>query len=593
MKNIVTVILSVVMFASCENDFLDRVPKTEISAENFFNTEEDLMIYTYGLYNFPGHGAVYTGDVTTDNQATTGTTEIKTMMTGNPSASTITGGWNWDELRDINFFLQNFSHADLPQDVLDHYEGIARFFRANFYMEKVKRYSEVPWYDLVIDTDNQEALQAARDPRDMVVSRIFEDYSFASQYVKTGQAKGSVDKWVVMAYKARQALYEGTFRKYHPELELGPTAEQYLQIARDAAKEIMEQGGFSIFSTGNHSQDYLDLFQSTELGGNDEIIFSIFSEDEIRNSGLWPYMFGNYESSPTRDLLYAYLNSDGSYYTGISGFETNQFVEEFKNRDPRLAQTYAYPGWELFNTSTYSQGGGTYVQQLQKNFSGYHQRKGFINDPDPSITNSVDLPLIRYAEILLIYAEAQAELGELTQHDLDNSINLIRDRVGMPHLTMGMPVDPWQQANHPNVTSPELLEIRRERRVELALEGFRMDDLMRWGSGKSIEKSPVGLYFPGLGKYDLTGDGVEDIILISNSESIPDNKERNANGVPLIYYRVGPPGSDASFYLTAGSHGYVVAIDNRGVFEEPKYYYRPVPENQVAINPNLTQVFGW
>ena len=304
-------------------------------------------------------------------------------------------------------------------------------------------------------------------------------------------------------------------------------------------------------------------------------------------------MFGNYESSPTRDLLQAYLNSDGSYYSDVPGFETKQFVEEFQNRDPRLSQTYAYPGWELLNTSTYSQGGGIYIQQLQKNFSGYHQLKGFINDPDPVVTNEIDLPTVRYAEILLIYAEAKAELGELTQQDLDMTVNVLRDRVAMPHLTMGPTVDPWQQAIHPSVTSPEILEIRRERRIELALEGFRMDDLMRWGNGTAIEKSPLGLYFPGLGKYDLNGDGVEDILLIANSESIPDDKELNDNGVPFIYYRVGPPGSDASFYLTDGFSGYVVATENRGLFEEPKYYYRPVPETQVTLNPNLTQIFGW
>jgi hypothetical protein len=593
MKKIISIIILTTVFVACEDDFLDRFPKTEISEENFFNTEEDLMIYTYGLYNFPGHGSIYTGDITTDNQATTGVTELKTMMTGSPTASTITGGWNWGDLRDINFFLENYTKADLPQDILDHYVGIARFFRANFYLDKVKRYSDVPWYDFVLNTNDQDALQAPRDPRDLVISRIFEDYSFASEHVKTGQAEGAVDKWTALAYQARHALYEGTFRKYHPELALESSANQFLEMARDLAMQIMVEGGFSIYSTDDPNNDYGTLFNNTDLGGNPEIIFSVFFEDEILNSGLWPYMFGNYESSPTRDLMQSYLNSDGSYYSSVPGFETQQFVEEFQNRDPRLSQTYAYPGWVLSNTSTYSQGGGVYVQQLQKNFSGYHQLKGFINDPDPVVTNGVDLPTLRYAEILLIYAEAKAELGELTQQDLDMTINVIRDRVGMPHLTMGTLVDPWQQAIHPNVSSAELLEIRRERRVELALEGFRSDDLMRWGNGKAIEKRPLGLYFPGLGKYDLNGDAVEDIFLIPNSESIPEGKELNGNGVPLIYYRVGPPGSDASFYLTEGNRGYVVATDNRGLFEEPKYYYRPVPETQVTLNPNLTQIFGW
>ena len=140
-----------------------------------------------------------------------------------------------------------------------------------------------------------------------------------------------------------------------------------------------------------------------------------------------------------------------------------------------------------------------------------------------------------------------------------------------------------------------LLEIRRERRVELALEGFRFDDLMRWHAAKLIEDEPEGLYFPGLGKYDLTGDGVDDIILIANSASIPeeDDKEENSLGKKLIYYLVGPQGSDASFYLTNGNSGTSVTDPDRGIFQEPKFYYRPVPQPEVTLNPSLTQIFEW
>jgi hypothetical protein len=127
------------------------------------------------------------------------------------------------------------------------------------------------------------------------------------------------------------------------------------------------------------------------------------------------------------------------------------------------------------------------------------------------------------------------------------------------------------------------------------LEGFRFNDLMRWHAGKLIEQEPEGMYFPGLGKFDLTGDGVEDIILISNSESIPgnDDKESNSLGEKLIYYRVGPQGSDASFYLTNGTSGTSVTDPERGQFAEPKFYYRPVPQSEITLNPALTQIFDW
>ncbi|MDW7695735.1 RagB/SusD family nutrient uptake outer membrane protein [Flammeovirgaceae bacterium SG7u.111] len=592
MKKIIFSMLIITVFTACDDSFLDRYPETSISKENFFNTEEDLMMYTNSFYNFSGTG-IYTSDASTDNQVTTGVTEIKNMMTGNPTAETINGGWDWETLRNINFFLENFKNADLPEETLNHYEGLARMFRANFYMGMVKRYSDVPWYDYVISTDNEEALFADRDPRDFVVEKIFEDYAFAVEHIQTGQPDGAVDKWVALAFQARHALYEGTYRKYHNELKLENTANSFLQIARDASEKIMEEGGFSLYNTGNPTEDYGSLFNNENLRNNPEILLMNISENDLKNSGWWAFMFGNYESSPSRDLMMAYLNADGSYYSSVSDFETNQFVGEFANRDARLSQTYAFPGWELINTSTYSQGGGIYIQQLQKNFSGYHQLKGFVNNTDQSVMNNLDIPLIRYAEVLLTYAEAKAELGELSQADLDMTVNKVRERAGMPALSIGVAIDPWQQAKYPNVSSAILLEIRRERRVELALEGHRMGDLMRWGAGDVLEEEPVGLYFPSLGKFDLTGDGVGDVFLIPNTESIPEEKELNENDVPYIYYRVGPQGSDASFYLTEGDKGYVVATPERGVFEAPKYYYRPVPQNQVTLNPNLTQIFGW
>lgn len=593
MKKIILLLFMAASFmVACDDDFLEKYPETSISKENFFKTEQDLMIYTYGLYDFEGVGK-YVSDIGTDNQATTGATEIKTMMTGTPSATNITGGWNWDALKDINYFLESIKETDLPEEVINHYEGIARFFRARFYVDKVKRYSDVPWYDFVLEPNDTEALMKGRDPRDVVWTKILEDYQFASQNVRADQPEGAVNKWVVLTYMARHTLYEGTYRKYHSELGLESTANELLAIARDAANEVINSGIYSIYSTGNIHKDYGSLFNSPDLAGNPEVILTNISQNEIKNSGWWEYMFGNYEACPGKDLLQAYLNADGSYYSGATDFETKLFVQEFQDRDPRLYQTFAYPGWELVNTATYAQGGGIYIQQLQKNFSGYHQLKGFVNNPDQATLNNLDIPVLRYAEVLLTYAEARAELAELTQADLDLTINAIRDRVGLPHLVLGVTADSWQQEKYSNVSSPVLLEIRRERRVELALEGFRMDDLMRWNAGHILEEEPRGLYFPGLGDYDLTGDGVEDIRLIPASESIPATKENNSLGVPYIYYRVGDVSTDASFFLSEGDKGYVVAVEERGVFQAPKYYYRPVPANQVKLNPNLKQIFGW
>jgi len=597
MKKIISIFVpAIILFVmpSCNDDFLDRTPETSIGKENFFNSEADLNLYINNLYNFQGWG-MYISDLATDNSATTGNTEIKSIMTGNASSQTVTGGWNWGQLRTINFFLENFEKADISVETKNHFEGLARFFRARFYMDKVQRYSDVPFYDFVLETDDEEALTKATDPRTLVIEKIFEDYTFAVNNIFESQPSGAVNRAIAKAYMARHALYEGTFRKYHDELNLQATANTYLQMARDLAKEIMDSGDYNIYNTGNPTSDYASIFVSPDLTGNSEVILANISIEGIKNSGSSATIWGDYEVSPSKDLLQSYLMADGSFYTNQAGYETKQFVEEFENRDNRLYQSYAYPGYVLDRVDTYTTGNGIYIQRLTKNFSGYHQNKGMVNTVDPIQINEVDYPVLRYAETLLIYAEAKAELDELTQSDLDISINLLRDRAGMPSMTINPTTESLQQARFPNVSNSNILEIRRERRVEMAFEGFRFDDLMRWKAGKLLEQEPEGLYFPGLGKYDLTGDGVDDIILIDENESVPGggDKEQNSLGVDLVYYRTGVQDSDASVYLKNGNSGTVQTVKERGEFQEPKYYYRPIPATHVTVNPNLTQIFGW
>ncbi|MAO17503.1 MAG: RagB/SusD family nutrient uptake outer membrane protein [Muricauda sp.] len=580
----------VILMSACNDDFLDRLPETEIGVDNFFNTEEDLSIYVNGLYNFPGLGIYY--DDATDNAGTTGNREIKTIMTTDANSQTITSGWHWGALRSINLFLENAEKADIGADVKNHYIGVARFFRAQFYMEKVKRYSNVPWYDQVLETDSEDLFKTS-DPRETVVDHIFEDYQFAMEHVRESVPTGAVDKWTVMAYYSRNALYEGTFRKYHSELGLEGTANDFLELAAKVSQDIADQGPFSIYNTGNPAQDYMTLFGSQDLTANPEVIFTNIYEADVKNTDDPQYLFGSYEMSMSRDLLETYLMDDGTYFSQQMGIETMEFVEEFQDRDPRLSQTFAYPGWELYYTATYSPGTTNYVQELKKNFTGYHQIKGFANDPSIDVRRGIDIPVLRYAEVLLNLAEARAELGTLNQGVLDATVNQIRSRAGMPPLNMAVSSDPVQAQRYPQVTDPVLLEIRRERRVEFAMEGRRLDDLNRWNAGKLMEKEPVGMYFPGLGKYDLTGDGVADIQLLGIEDAIPEPKELNENGVALIYYRTGSVGSNADVYLTEGTSGNVVGTPERGTFQEPKHYYRPIPAPEMALNPNLEQVFGW
>ena len=475
----------VLMVSSCNDNYLNKLPETAINKENFFRTQNDLEMYVLNLYNFSA-SEIYEADATTDNASTTGVKEIKTMMLGSPSSTTITTGWSWGRLRDINFYLENMRNANLSEEVLNHYEGLGRYFRARFYVDKVQRYSDVPWIDKVVTTADEATLMGKRDTRDFVVQKIMEDFEFAAQHVNPSSESGAVNKWVVLQEFSRFALYEGTFRRYHNELSLEASANTFLTKAQQAAERVMNEGGFQIHNTGKPNEDYASLFFNQNLEGNKEVIMARYYTNNILNGSSWPGMFGNYEYYPLRDMVQSYLMKDGTFYSAQAGYQTYSFVKEFENRDPRLSQTYAYPGWQLSYTSTYSQGDPLYVQQLAKNFSGYHQIKGFLNTLNLEVRNNIDIPIYRYAEVLLNYAEAKAELGTITQSDLDKSVNLLRKRAGMPDMIMNVGLDPVMAERYPQVQGTQknlVLEVRRERRVELAFEGYRFNDLMRWKSG--------------------------------------------------------------------------------------------------------------
>lgn len=582
---------TILLASSCKKDFMDRYPQTSVPPELFFKSEEDLALYVNGLLTIPGRGN-YLSDQDTDDKATTGAMEIKSIMTGNPSSQNITSGWNWARLRDINYFLDNYDKATVSDAVKNHYAGLARYYRALFYIDKVKRYSDVPWFAKALSPSDTTDLYKPQDPRAIVMDNVMADLAFAAANVKEDVPTGTPNVWVMKLVQARTALYEGTYRKYHDELNLAGTADGLLQLAAEVAKDLMSSGNFQLHSS------YAGLFTSASLAGNKEVLLaSIYDQDLKRSGGNGNIL--DYEMSPSRDLVQTYLMKDGSRFTAQSGYQTFGFVQEFQNRDPRLSATLFYPGLIL---ATNAPNPKPYIQRLNKNFTGYHQLKGYINSTDNKTIADVDFPAYRYAEVLLTYAEAKAELGTLTQSDLDESVNLIRARVALPNLDMGWAnsnADALLAAKYPNVSGANqgvILEIRREKRVEFAMEGYRFDDLTRWGAGKELEKIPEGMYFSGLGNFDLTGDGVVDIKLIDKGATVPneDQKETNSLGEKLVYYKAGSFGEDVTVYLKNGNAGGTTVTEvTPRQFIDPKYYYRPVPFNQVTLNPALKQLFGW
>jgi len=590
-----------VLFVACKKGFLDRYPHTEISPQLFFNSESDLALYINGLLDQPGTGIYVNGsEQATDDYATTGNVTMKNILSGNVSAQNAPGNWSWSRLRTINYFLQQYAKAQVADEVKDHYAGLARYYRAKFYLAKVKNYSSIPWYGQTINPTDSALLHKASDPRTLIVDSILADMDFAVAHVREKVPAGTPGLWAVKAMYARMALFEGTYRKYHPELNLQGTAGKFLEIARTQANDIIASKKFAL------TPGYADLFNSQDLSGNKEVLLNTaYDANKGVSGGNNIGIGGNYEQSPSRDLVQTYLMKDGTRFTDKADYEKQQFVEEFRDRDPRMYATFMSPGFiKLPDTRPY-------IQDLSVSFTGYHQLKGFVNSTDNLIIGSVDVPVIRYAEVLLTYAEAAAELGSVTQTDIDNTIGLLRSRawstlvpsVPAPVLSIAAAnanPDPVLAAKYPDVTGSNkglILEIRREKRVEFALEGQRYDDLLRWHGGAEFAKYADGLYFPGLGQYDLTGDNVPDIILISKSASIPaeDAKIKNSLGIKLIYYKAGGyKESGATVFLKNGEGGgsIVTGVTPR-TFIEPKYYYLPIPVLETSQNPKLVQPFGW
>lgn len=576
---------SIIMFLavnSCNDEFLERLPETQLAPQNFFNNPEDLVTYSNGFYSMlPGSG-IATGDTQSDNCLAVQASELtRILTTENASSENVTSGWNWGDLRKINFFLENYRRADGTEEFMAHYAGVARFFRAMFYYDKIKRFGIVPWYSGTMGSTDEELLYKAQDSRELVVDSIMADLDYAIAHVwEDADRYGTIDKWSALFLKSRIALHEGTFRKYHSELNLSETATFFLQESHEASRELMESGRFSLFSTGDTANDYYEFFAADAYFDNPEVILSSVYDEKFERGSNLNYILYNYDFSMAKNLANTYLMTDGTRFTDNVRYPTKKFVDEFTDRDPRMFQTIMGPGL--------TRNGEIYVPIVTPggNPTGYVQRKFYIDNLDGTYYG--DIPIYRYGEVLLNFAEAAAELGSITQSDIDLTINLLRDRVGMPPMELDYilsDIDPILVARYPNVSGPNqgaILEIRRERRVELAGEGRRYDDLMRWYAGKLLETDYLGMFFPRPGRYDMTGDGVEDLFLV---EEMPPAVEQEEGMVYLSLENIA---------LTGGFKGNIISKEavNKN-FVEPTYYYRPVPRQQVILNPDLEQVFGW
>lgn len=572
MKKILFLLFTLNLSVACV-EVLDKTPLDEITEVTYWTSSSDLQLYLNNFYpQLRGTVNYHNADNNSDNLQPI---SPNTTLNGTRSIPATGGGWNWANIRKVNYFLENVDKVTEGNvSDLNQYKGEGYFFRAYFYFDKVKQFGDVPWYDRVLNIDSEE-LYAAREPRNVIVGHILQDLDLAISLLNTKSqvSANRINKEAALLFKARVALYEGTWEKYHEGTVFGvegSNGQPYLQVAADAAETIIDESGLSLYSTGDPTQDYWNLFSQDDLSGVDEaIVIEAVDPEQGLGTWTWTYLNGTRGNGTgmTKSLVDSYLSADGlpisvsGLYRGDSTL--SQVVE---NRDPRLRQSMWIPGLTqisseppvIFSTPPLEKGGS------DMSTTGYMVRKGSTPDPEQNTGSStdnygkVDGMLFRYAEALLIFAEAKAELGTLTQADLDKSVNLIRNRVGMPGLTM--PVS----FTDPDWDFPELEavinEIRRERRVELAMEGFRFDDLMRWAAADLITGQ----------RYK----GARFILGIS---------------FPRIENQISDIDVDGNRYIDRHKD----VIPNGLGFKPGRDYLSPIPTNELTLNPNLEQNPGW
>ena len=567
--------------AGC-SDMLDQYPLDAISPETYYNNADELRSATNQFYGmFPGAASGYT-----ESADVVCTFNLPAEVQGIRTVPTSGGGWNWEYLRAVNFYLSHSVRCD-DVDAREHFDGIARFFRAYFYFEKVKRFGEVPWFDRELSSTDPELFRP-RDSRDFIMDKILDDLTYAINNISDKKDLYNVTHWTALALKSRICLFEGTYRKYHGI----PGYEKFLDECATASKLFIDNAPYAIYKTG--AQPYRDLFSS--MNAIEEEV--ILARDYDRAQNVMHEANAN-TLSPTygrpgmnKKIVNSYLMTNGDRFTDQPGYETMQYYDEMQNRDPRLTQTVVGPGYMRINSTTVSS------PNFGASTTGYQITK-WVTDAsgDGYLGSSNDYILFRAAEVYLNYAEAKAELGTLTQDDLKISIKKIRDRVGMPNIDMDAAnanPDPYLcalESGYQNVTGPNkgvILEIRRERTIELLLEGFRYYDIIRWKEGKIFEQPYKGMYFPGLTK----GSGENRYDVFDMNDGTVGDKEKvdiciYTGKKPSVknirkFYKLGD-----EFVLTDGDKGNIICHDiekEPRQWREDRDYLYPIPTQERLLS---------
>jgi len=566
----ISLIVALLLVTACEEDYLIRLPQDQISTYDYWNTTNDLKTYVNQFYpNFDDNsewtGGIFWFDVGTDNMIAE---HYDARLAGTRVVS-VSGGWNYTQIRSVNYFFESYEKCEDDFANYKQYVGEAYFFRAYFYGNLLQTYGDVPWIDKTL-LPNSEELYAPRTNRNEVANYILADLDKAIEYMDSGPNEDGMrlNKEIAILYKSRIALYEGTWEKYHAGTDFGLSGSDgstLLQEAADAAEQLINMGVYSIYTENDPGWAYWHLFNSPyDYEGHPEVMLWKKYDIDLGMKHFHQFYLPQYGGGVgiTQSLVDDYLCSDGlpiSLSLLYQGDTTTPVVAA--NRDPRLKQTMYTPGWPMaivdLDTTRVFERSLLPASGNHKCVTGYQLNKGALPDPSQMEGGSVTPSIIfRYAEALLNFAEAKAELGTLTQNDVDKSIKLLRDRVGMPNLDLAT-IQPDPDWDFP-LLSPVINEVRRERRIELACEGYRWNDIARWRAHHLIiNMKPKGAFF--------------------SAEEYPELEV----GVSVFV--------DENGYVDP----YQASLPDGYGFDPNRDYLSSIPTEQLTLNSNLEQNPGW
>ena len=583
---------SILPFSSC-SDFLDREPITKPEAGNFLTGAIQVENYINGLYmtlpSFSKFGlGVRSEEKNSDNIIAE---KYDDRLHGQNNQFSGASDWQtgYQNLRKVNYFFHNYKvpEAQENEDVLS-LKGEAYFLRAYWHFDLLKKFGSIPVMDAFWDENATIAgLQIPAKTRNEVARFILSDLVEAKNLLHSrGKYSGiRINKEAAMVLAMNVALYEGTWEKYHSSDDFASSTNEsnyFLGEVINWGNELFGCG-IDLYKTGQNPGDaFAALFNSKDLSGMGEVLlWRKYSSDE----GVFHDVNGNLKAGVvdsegaagiTQSLVDNYLNADGTFIEPTNE-KFKDFKETFEGRDPRLIQTVMNEGAKFASATTATPMHLEEYTDEKKNtisppklagdgntrsLTGYHIRLG-IDTTFVSGNGETALPIIRYAEGLLAYAEAAAEL-EMWSDDIANkTLKALRERAGVKYLA------PAKDANFTDfgyTLTPVLQEIRRERRSELALQGFRLDDLMRWKADKLI----VGKR----GKGAYVGD--ESILFKSYS---PDNQKRIRERLTLDDNKWADP--------MAGT------LPSGYQFHADRDYLLPIPPSELELNKKLKQNPKW